>query len=153
MGERGKLINVLAAHHVGHKVVLRMIKMVSKKYCWAFRELQENLVHAYSDLVTSCKQAVEHMTGLTSYPVVKVFLFLLDSALLRQLADPAELNSEVATINNVKNEQHKTESVNRVGGAVLVGERFRDKFRLLVMLLLTTGILSRSWFFLLQSFR
>ena len=95
----------LAAHPVGYKVVVRMVEqfqgmlldmvvrilareflLLSQSQCGAKclqdslphlpRELQQNLVHAYSDL-TSYQQAVEHMTGLTSYPVFKVFLHLL----------------------------------------------------------------------------
>ena len=52
---------------------------------------------------------------------------------------PAELDPEVASINNVMHLQHKPEGVSREGGAVLerkgvemVGERWRDKFKLLV---------------------
>ena len=48
------------------------------------RELQQNLVHTYSDL-TSYNQAVEHTTVLTTYSVLMVFLPLLDSARLRRL--------------------------------------------------------------------
>jgi hypothetical protein len=51
--------------------------------------------------------------------------------------DPAELDPEVAIINNVMHLQHMQEGVSREGGAVLermemVGERWTDKFKLLV---------------------
>jgi len=113
MDQLEEFFPALAAHPVGYKVVVRMVQqfrgilldrvvrilareflLLSQSLCGAKclqdslphlpRELQQNLVHAYSDLI-SYNQAVEHMTGLTSYPVFKVFLPLLDSALLRQL--------------------------------------------------------------------
>lgn len=63
--------------------------------------------------------------------------------------DPAELDHEVAIINNVMYVQNKAEGASRERGAVLlVGERLRDKFKLFVC---DKRLLSGSWFFLLES--
>ena len=109
MDQHEEFLPALAAHPVWYKAVVRMVQqyqgnmlhtgcsgslLLSQSLCGAKclqdslphlpRELQQNLVHTYSDL-TSYNQAVEHTTVLTTYSVLMVFLPLLDSARLRRL--------------------------------------------------------------------
>ena len=98
MDQHEEFLSALAAHPIWYKDVVRMVQqyqgnmlhtgcsgslLLSQFLCGAKclqdslphlpRELQQNLVHTYSDL-TSYNQAVEHTTVLTTYSVLMVFL-------------------------------------------------------------------------------